>query len=77
MERAMAHVEHCPICRFGEIHEEGGRLEQSGHTYLPTTVRKCGTCGYARYAPALGTRWQAGERAAAPVIPLRRVRRAA
>lgn len=54
--------ETCPMCREGELAATEGRLEQSGDSYLPTTVWSCATCGYTRFAPALHARW----RSAAP-----------
>ncbi len=48
----------CPTCQAGNVRSREGRLEQSGYTYLPTTVWSCDVCGYARYEPALGTRWR-------------------
>lgn len=51
----------CPICQAGSIHRGEGRLDQSGDTYLPTTVWACGVCGYARYEPAMGTAWRPAE----------------
>ena len=35
-----------------------GQLEQSGDTWLPTTVWTCRRCGYARYEPALEAHWR-------------------
>jgi hypothetical protein len=49
----------CPICQAGSIHRGEGRLDQSGGTYLPTTVWTCDVCGYARYESALGAAWRA------------------
>ncbi len=51
----------CPICQAGTVHRAEGRLEQSGDTYLPTTVWACEVCGYAQYESALGTRWRSVE----------------
>ena len=48
----------CPICAAGELMQTGGRLDQSGESYLPTVVWACNTCGYARYEPALHAAWQ-------------------
>ncbi len=49
----------CERCLAGSIHRGQGRLDQSGNTYLPTTVWTCDVCGFAAYEPALGTRWRA------------------
>jgi hypothetical protein len=54
------------MCEAGEIDVCAGRLDQSGETYLPTTVWSCGTCGYTRFQPALGVRWRTSE-ANAPI----------
>jgi hypothetical protein len=48
----------CPICNGGALVRGEGKLEQSGDSYLPTVVWSCGCCGYARYEPARGMRWQ-------------------
>jgi hypothetical protein len=58
------------MCDAGEVVAQEGRLDQSGDTYLPTTVRRCGLCGYAEWKPALGVRWRAG--AAVAAQPTRR-----
>jgi len=50
---------HCPMCDDGVAVRGEGRLEQSGDTWLPTTVWTCDRCGYARYEAALGARWRA------------------
>lgn len=50
---------HCPMCDQGVAVRGEGRLEQSGQTFLPTTVWTCDRCGYARYEAALGTQWRA------------------
>lgn len=49
---------HCPMCDDGVAVRGEGQLEQSGDTWLPTTVWTCRRCGYARYEPALGARWR-------------------
>jgi hypothetical protein len=48
----------CPICIDGEVVLQEGRLDQSGQTYLPTSVTLCTTCGWARYEPARTAAWQ-------------------
>jgi hypothetical protein len=57
----MGERQKCTMCEAGEIEVHSGRLDQSGETYLPTTVWCCGTCGFTRFAPALGVRWRAAE----------------
>ncbi|HZY04129.1 MAG TPA: hypothetical protein VFF02_11580 [Anaeromyxobacteraceae bacterium] len=47
------------MCDQGVAVRGEGRLEQSGQTFLPTTVWTCDRCGYARYEAALGTQWRA------------------
>ena len=47
----------CPICQAGSIRRGEGRLDQSGDTYLPTTVWTCDVCSYAQYESALGKPW--------------------
>lgn len=56
----------CPMCDGGELVRREGRLDQSGDTYLPTTVATCPQCGYARFEPALDVHWRSalGEAAA-------------
>lgn len=49
----------CERCLAGVIHRGQGKLDQSGNTYLPTTVWTCDVCGLASYEPALGTPWRA------------------
>lgn len=49
---------HCPMCSDGVAVRRDGRLEQSGDTFLPTTVWTCDRCGYARYEAALDARWR-------------------
>ncbi len=61
---------HCPMCDDGVAVPGEGRLEQSGDTYLPTTVWACRRCGYVRYEAALGARWRAETPEPAP--PVRR-----
>jgi hypothetical protein len=48
----------CPICRDGVLTATAGKLDQSGNTYLPTTVWSCDVCGCARYEPAKATTWR-------------------
>lgn len=62
---------HCPMCDDGVAVSSEGRLEQSGDTWLPTTVWTCRCCGTARYEPALGARWRA-EPAPEATAPVRR-----
>ncbi len=50
----------CPMCDGGELVRREGRLDQSGDTYLPTTVESCPICGYARWEPALDVHWKSG-----------------
>jgi hypothetical protein len=74
----MSEPRRCPMCDGGEMVRREGRLEQSGDTYLPTTVWSCALCEYAAWAPALGVRWRSAFAAtvAPEVEPLPR-RRAA
>ena len=55
----MAENVRCPMCDDGVAVRGEGRLEQSGETWLPTTVWTCDRCGYARYEAALGAHWRA------------------
>ncbi|HEY6106517.1 MAG TPA: hypothetical protein VIV59_11075 [Anaeromyxobacteraceae bacterium] len=64
---------HCPMCDDGVAVRGEGRLDQSGDTWLPTTVWTCRCCGTARYEPALGARWRAEAEPEPPAL----VRRAA
>ncbi len=50
-------AERCAVCGNGVIEPHAGRLEQSGETYLPTTVWSCAVCGFARFDPAPGVSW--------------------
>jgi hypothetical protein len=59
------------MCDAGDLRCATGQLEQSGETFLPTTVSTCEICGYARFEPALGVHWEA-ERAPAAPAPARR-----
>jgi uncharacterized Zn finger protein len=52
---------HCPMCSDGEVTRSEGRLEQSGNTYLPTSMWTCNTCGYVRYEPAVVVHWRPSE----------------
>ncbi len=65
----MPDAKPCPMCDGGDLVSSEGRLDQSGHTYLPTTLWTC-RCGYARYEPASGRHWKSLEEepAAAPGI---------
>jgi len=69
MEQAMNDTAHCPMCADGEVTRSEGRLEQSGETYLPTSIWTCNTCGYVRYEAAVVVHWRPVEscRAPAPV----------
>ena len=69
----MAENVRCPMCDDGVAVRGEGRLEQSGDTWLPTTVWTCDRCGYARYEAALGAHW----RTEADPDPRALVRRAA
>lgn len=55
----MSESVHCPMCDDGVAVRGEGRLEQSGDTWLPTTVWTCDRCGYTRWEAALGARWRA------------------
>ncbi len=59
---------HCPMCADGEVVRSEGKLDQSGNTYLPTSVWTCANCGYVRWDPAVVVHWRPLEetRAAAP-----------
>jgi hypothetical protein len=48
----------CPICGQSEVRSAEGALDQSGTTYLPTTVWTCDACGCVRYEPAPSARWR-------------------
>ncbi len=48
----------CPMCAEGEVSRTEGKLEQSGATYLPTSVWRCNSCGYVRYDPAPSAQWR-------------------
>jgi hypothetical protein len=68
-DQVMADALRCPMCANGEVSRAEGRLDQSGATYLPTTVWSCCTCGYTRYEPALGAAWRSSiEQAAAAQV---------
>jgi len=54
----MSEPRACPICRSGQLTRREGRLDQSGETYLPTSVLGCTVCGYVKWQPALGVRWR-------------------
>jgi hypothetical protein len=47
----------CPMCPQGEVTRSEGCLDQSGATYLPTSVWSCDVCGYVRHDPAPSARW--------------------
>jgi len=70
----MAQRERCPMCDAGDLTQTSGQLEQSGETFLPTTVWSCEICSYARFAPALGVHWRAESTIAAlaVAVPSRR-----
>ncbi len=57
----MSEHAHCPMCADGEVSRSEGRLEQSGETYLPTSMWTCNTCGYVRYEPAIVARWRTAD----------------
>jgi predicted RNA-binding Zn-ribbon protein involved in translation (DUF1610 family) len=61
----------CPMCAEGEVVRGEGRLEQSGDTYLATTVWVCDSCGFVRWEPALGARWRSSEERPAEPRPRR------
>ena len=67
----MTESHRCPMCGEGELRSREGRLEQSGNTYLPTTIWGCTGCGYARWEAARGVSWRPVEEA--PAAPLRAV----
>jgi hypothetical protein len=46
------------MCADGVLTASEGKLDQSGHTYLPTTMWSCDTCGCVRYDAANSARWQ-------------------
>jgi hypothetical protein len=46
------------MCRDGFLTPAEGKLDQSGRTYLPTTVWSCEVCGCARYEPAKTSPWR-------------------
>ena len=56
----------CPMCTDGVLTGSDGKLDQSGNTYLPTTVWTCDVCGCVRYDPANVARWRAHESCEAP-----------
>ncbi len=56
----------CPMCGDTDVKRAEGCLDQSGATYLPTTVWECRVCGCVRYDPAPSARWRPLEAAADP-----------
>ena len=54
----MTRTVKCPMCRDGFLTAGEGKLDQSGGTYLPTTVWSCAVCGCARYEGAKTSRWR-------------------
>lgn len=62
----MSDARACPFCRSRPLARREGRLEQSGETYLPTVVWSCAVCGYEKWQPALGVRWQSAVEPAGP-----------
>ena len=42
----------CPMCTDGILTATEGKLDQSGNTYLPTTVWACDVCGCVHYDAA-------------------------
>lgn len=73
----MTEHDRCPMCQAGEVVRSEGRLDQSGRTYLPTTLWSCAICGFARYEPALAAQWRSVDAAAGPAPLVAAVRRAA
>ena len=65
----------CSMCADGVLTASEGQLDQSGHTYLPTTMWSCDTCGCVRY-DGVRAPWQPQSRAATPV-PGAAIKRAA
>ncbi len=61
----------CPMCEDGVAVRAEGRLEQSGDTWLPTTVWTCDRCGWAHYDAARDTHWRDDGPPVSPA-PLRR-----
>jgi len=59
----------CPMCAHGEVTRTEGCLDQSGTTYLPTTVWTCQDCGCVRYDPAPSARWRPVHPAGACAAP--------
>jgi hypothetical protein len=49
------------MCADGVLTATEGRLDQSGATYLPTTIWSCNTCGCARYESATRVAWRSLE----------------
>jgi hypothetical protein len=49
------------MCTDGVLTGTDGKLDQSGNTYLPTTVWTCDVCGCVRYDPANVARWRPHE----------------
>jgi ribosomal protein L37AE/L43A len=74
MEQAMNDRARCPMCADGEVTRSEGRLEQSGNTYLPTSMWTCDTCGYVRYEPAVVVHWRPIEPSRAPARAMERER---
>ncbi len=66
----MSEHDRCPMCQAGEMTRSEGRLDQSGDTYLPTTLWSCAICGFARYEPALSAHWRSLAIAASEPLPL-------
>jgi hypothetical protein len=48
----------CSMCADGILTRSDGRLDQSGETYLPTTVWTCDVCGCTRYESAKVVAWR-------------------
>ena len=59
----------CPMCRDGFLTATEGKLDQSGGTYLPTTVWSCDVCGCARYEGAQASPWRSHAADEASAIP--------
>jgi len=49
------------MCTDGVLTGTDGKLDQSGDTYLPTTVWACDVCGCVRYDAAQVAPWRSYE----------------
>jgi hypothetical protein len=54
----MTRTAKCPMCADGVLTTAEGKLDQSGETYLPTTVWTCDRCGCVRYDRAKVAGWR-------------------